>query len=569
MRAPRQAISVVGPALLCVLALLAAGCRNSPPAPLISSSASAPASAPAPEPHNDRAVVAVDGVAGGYNPHKLADQSTITTALAALMLPSVFRRNTDGHWHLDRTVMRSAKLTSKDPFTVTYRIRPAAAWSDGVPIRAEDFAYLRSQMTSQPGVVDPAGYELVSGISARAGGTTVVVSFDEPYPAWRSLFSHLLPAHLLKDAPGGWSGALATGYPASGGPFQVGSVAVARGQVVLRRNDRYWGRPSRLRRITFLAGSPAGEAAPRVAARLLAKGGAQIGVLRATRGTARALATLDGDRFRSRTVPRNQVAQITLLSPGEPLRKAIAAGIDREKLIAAGTQGAKHPHRVDSLVGASAASGTASMPADAPGAHPHPGAAPHLLRKAGYHRSTGGGWRKDGKPLRVIVGAVHAEPYDAIATELVAELNAAGLPARRRTSRSDPLYGRTPEPVDVLVGPRPSGGARVSELASELGCAGEAAPGHEQPTHRARHRDEADLCDPELAPLIEEALSGRIPTEEALDAVAAHLWSRAVIVPLFQITDVVAVERTIHGVASRGNADALFAGASGWSRTGK
>jgi ABC-type transport system substrate-binding protein len=569
VRPPRPAIRALVPALLCVLALLAAGCRTSPPAPRVTKSAAPSASAPAPEPHHNQAVVAVDGVAGGYNPHKLADQSTITTALAALMLPSVFRRTTDGHWRLDRTVMRSAKVTSTGPFTVTYRIRPAAAWSDGVPIRAEDFAYLRSRMTSQPGVVDPAGYELISGISARAGGTTVVVSFEEPYPAWRNLFSDLLPAHLLKDAPGGWSGALATGYPASGGPFQVGSVAVARGQVVLRRNDRYWGRPSRLRRITFLADSPAGESAPGAAARLLSEGGAQVGVLRATRDTRRALAKLPEKRVGTRTVSRHQVAQLTLRPADEGLRKAIAAGIDRKKLIAAGTQDAKHRHRVDSLVGASAASAKTSMPAGAPGARPNPEAAPRLLRQVGYHRSSGSGWRKDGKTLRVIVGAVHAEPYDAIATELVAELNAAGLPARRRTSQSGPPYGRTTEPVDVIVGPRPSGGAPVSELASELGCVGEGASGHEQPAHRARHRDRADLCDPELAPLIEEALSGRIPAEEALDAVAPHIWSQAVIVPLFQITDIVAVDRTIHGAAREGGAAALFAGAPAWSRTGK
>jgi ABC-type transport system substrate-binding protein len=567
MRASRRVLCVLAPALACVLALLASGCRRTPPPPLVSSSPSA--SRPTPTPHTDRAVVAVDGVSGGYNPHKLADQSTITTALAQLMLPSTFRRNTRGQLRLDRSVMRSAQVSSHDPFTVTYRIRPAAAWSDGVPIRAEDFSYLHREMTSQPGVVDPAGYALISGISARAGGTEVLVTFHEPYPAWRSLFSDLLPAHLLKDAPGGWAGALATGYPASGGPFQVDAFAVARGEVELQRNDRYWGEPSRLRGITFLATSPVGTPVPGSAGHLLASGGAQLAVLRATRSTRQEMSRLAAKRVHSRTVRRRQVAQLSLRSPHERLRKAIAAGIDRTKLIAAGTQGAKHPHRVDSLVGASATSHDAAMPADAPGARPHPKAAPHLLREDGYHRESGGGWVKDGTPLHVIVGAVDAEPYDAIASELVAELNAAGLPATRRTSRSSPLYSQAPEAVDVLIGPRPTGGDPASELASELGCTTGSATGQEHPERGPQLRRGPGLCGPERAPLLEEALSGRIPVEDALDAAGPHIWSQAVIVPLFQLTDVTARAGTIHGVAKNGDAAALFASATTWSRTGK
>src|SRR5206468_5397442 len=43
---------------------------------------------------------------------------------------------------LDRDLMESAELTGERPQTVTYRIQPAATWSDGVSIGAEDFTYL-------------------------------------------------------------------------------------------------------------------------------------------------------------------------------------------------------------------------------------------------------------------------------------------------------------------------------------------------------------------------------------------------------------------------------------------
>ena len=82
---------------------------------------------------------------------------------------------------------------------------------------AEDFVYLRNQMSSQPGVIDPAGYRLISGITARDNAKTITVTFAKPYPGWRSLFADLLPAHLLKDAPGGFANGLNDSFPATAG----------------------------------------------------------------------------------------------------------------------------------------------------------------------------------------------------------------------------------------------------------------------------------------------------------------------------------------------------------------
>ncbi len=194
-------------------------------------------------------VVGVSTLAGGYNPHDIADQSAITTALADLLLPSAFRPGPDGVPQLDRTVMSSASVTNADPYTVTYRIRSDASWSDAAPIAAEDFVYLWQQITGNPGAVDAAGYRLISDINARDAGKVVEVVFDKPYPGWRALFANLLPAHLLKDAPGGWAGALQNNFPATAGPYAIKTLDTDRGEVVLERNDRYWGEPATLDRI--------------------------------------------------------------------------------------------------------------------------------------------------------------------------------------------------------------------------------------------------------------------------------------------------------------------------------
>ena len=91
------------------------------------------------------------------------------------MLPSSFRPIPDpqpptgSRWELDPTLLESAEVTSEDPFTVTYKIRPEAQWTDNAPIAADDYWYLWRQMVSQPGVVDPAGYDLITGVQSRRG----------------------------------------------------------------------------------------------------------------------------------------------------------------------------------------------------------------------------------------------------------------------------------------------------------------------------------------------------------------------------------------------------------------
>ena len=79
---------------------LLAGCSNTPPPPVVGTVAPRPSTAPT---KPGEIVVGVDNITGGYNPHVLADQSTITTALSTMLLPSVFGPAPDGSPDLDRT----------------------------------------------------------------------------------------------------------------------------------------------------------------------------------------------------------------------------------------------------------------------------------------------------------------------------------------------------------------------------------------------------------------------------------------------------------------------------------
>src|SRR6516165_5405363 len=246
MGVPRRArrLFVVVGVLISLFGLVLVACTvNPPPAP---QSTDTPHSAPPPPQRPTQIIMGIDSIGAGFNPHLLSDLSPVNAAISALVLPSAFRpvpdpnTPTGSRWEMDPTLLVSAEVTSQNPFTVTYKIRPEAQWTDNAPIGADDFWYLWRQMVSQPGVVDPAGYDLITGVQSLEGGKQAVVTFSQPYPAWKELFNNLLPAHIVKDVPGGFPAGLSRAMPVTGGQFRVETLHPQRDEILLARNDRFW-----------------------------------------------------------------------------------------------------------------------------------------------------------------------------------------------------------------------------------------------------------------------------------------------------------------------------------------
>ncbi|TKV61572.1 hypothetical protein FDO65_08405 [Nakamurella flava] len=239
-------------------ALAAAACTPyGLPAPIAPSGESS-ASARPPEPGT--IVVGLDGPGvpvTGFNPYAIADWSPAAAAVAGLVLPSVFTIGRDGRAVIDVDVVDAVTVTSTEPFTVTYTLDRKASWSDGTPVTAEDFAYLRDQLLTQPATVDTAGYRLITAIRSRDAGKTVDVEFATSFPGYPSLFSPLLPSHILKDSPAGWAGALSSDIPVSGGRFRMNPYDPVTGQITLARNDKYWGAQPGPAAVVLRLGSPA------------------------------------------------------------------------------------------------------------------------------------------------------------------------------------------------------------------------------------------------------------------------------------------------------------------------
>jgi ABC-type transport system substrate-binding protein len=237
-----------------VCSVMLAACSASPPPPQQQSKVPDTAA----QAGKDTIYVGIDSVGPGLNPHLSADQSSATSAVAALTLPSAFRPvlGADGQtvWRMDSSLLISADTTGGPavdpaapdggPFTVTYKIQQNAQWSDGQPITADDFRYLWQQMVQRAGVVAPAGYRLIKDMRSTNGGKQVAVEFTAPYPDWRQLFSALLPSHTFGGSSNGFTTGLDGGLPESGGPYKISNIDRSRDEISLQRNDRYWMTPA-------------------------------------------------------------------------------------------------------------------------------------------------------------------------------------------------------------------------------------------------------------------------------------------------------------------------------------
>ncbi len=534
-------------------------------------------------------MIGVDDLDGGFNPHTLADLTPTGVAVAGLLLPSAFRQQPDGSWQLDRTLLSSALVTGTDPFTVTYRIRQDAAWSDTAPIAAEDFGYLVEQMRSQPGVIDSAGYQLIDQVISADGGKTVEVRFRSPYPGWRTLFRHLLPAHLLKDAPGGFHDALDNSVPVSGGPFVLTSVDPARRELTLARNDRYWADPARADRLV-LRQLPAAELALS-----LRSGAVQAGLFGRPDATTSYL--LDRHDVSQRTVvPQPSVAHAMLRPVAapldeEPVRAAAAAALDRAALIATGTgSGPSAELPADAQVLAPSQGGyEATAPESGPPVEPDEGTVIELLTEAGYARVPQG-WERGGELLELVVAAPEdRDPYPTLAARVAAQLRMLGIQVRLVTPPADELYttlldptsaeatatgraapaaadpedsgaaGRLTGPAHIAMVPQPAGGDPATVLASAHGCplvvpAGvPMAPGNL-----------AGVCDPPLQQRIDDALTGTAPIDAVAPAVEPVLWDRLVSVPLYQHSSVLVTTPELVGVTPGPLLEGPLNGAAQW-----
>ncbi len=479
------------------------GCTVSPP-PAPQSTETSRSTAPPPQ-RRTQIIMGIDSIGAGFNPHLLSDLSAVNAAISALVLPSAFRPVADpatptgSRWEMDPTLLTSAEVTNENPFTVTYKIRPEAQWTDNAPIAADDFWYLWRQMVGQPGVVDPAGYDLITGVQSIDGGKQAVVTFSRPYPAWRELFNDILPAHIVKDVPGGFPAGLARALPVTGGQFRVESIDPQRDEILLARNDRYWGPPAKPDLILFRrAGAPAALADS------VRNGDTQVAQVHGGSAAFAQLSAIPDVRTARIMTPR--VMQLTLrANEPEAGRRASAQGDSgTARRGPARRRGRGQRQHRQPGPGADPLAQRSRLRADRAAGDDRTAALGLLESRSGYQidtrhleppEITRGRVSKDGKQLTLVIGVAANDPTSlAVANTAADQLRNVGIAATVLALDPVAMYrdALVNNRVDALVGWREAGGNLATLLASRYSCpaleATAVSHGHAAPTAVVRLR---------------------------------------------------------------------------------
>lgn len=407
-------------------------------------------------------LLALNRVEEGFNPHLLADQGVDTDLVASLLLPSAFVPGPDGTPRLNTDLLVSAVPLPGSPSTIRYTIDQAAQWSDGVPVAAEDFEYLWQQMTGQPGVVDPAGYDRIEEVRSGAGGKVVDVVFESVPEHWRGLFTHLLPAHILKGAPDGFQGAMRRLPVMSAGPFMIRTADIGRGEIEFVRNDRYWARAPEVDQVVVRRATGAGQLGA-----ALRDGPGAMALVPATEVSTDVAGTVPGvasallDDSAQLELGLNTTAR-AFADPA--VRRAVAAAVD--------------PEVVGRIVTGESAPRTTAFPFPerTPGTvTASPALVEQSLTAAGFARR-GARWERDGDPLSITLGVEAADDRAVTAAyTVVDQLRGAGIGAQVWELDPTALYADAlPHGlVDAVVGWQRTGGIPEVAAVSRFACPAE------------------------------------------------------------------------------------------------
>ncbi|HEU4348292.1 MAG TPA: ABC transporter family substrate-binding protein [Actinoplanes sp.] len=199
----------------------------------------------------------------------IAAGNSVATAYAEIrVLLAPFRTFPDFTIHADPDLVvgEPTSETTGGKQVVTYKINPAAVWSDGDQIDAKDFRFTWELQKSSdpktggcPDLISTTGYDQIESVEGADNDKTVTVTYAKPFSDWKSLFT-LYPQHVMdKGDPKANCAAVVKGWPAAdgvpvaSGPFLLdkAGIDVNKKIATLTRNEKFWGEKPKLDRIVL------------------------------------------------------------------------------------------------------------------------------------------------------------------------------------------------------------------------------------------------------------------------------------------------------------------------------
>ena len=229
-----------------------------------------------------------------YNNGLASSNSVKNTIVLTQVLPSPFRFNgPTGELALETELMDAVNVVSDDPQVIEYVVNADAVWSDGEPFDCDDFYFQWASGNGSVKQLDDAGnpvvdeesgteldlfqvagtggWEDIESLECSEDGKTITTTYSTIYSDWRSVFSSILPVHIIESQSGvddavaafenddraaleamaeffnnGWSlnpGELKPEIMPSAGPLITDSWE-AGSSLTLVPNASYWGTPA-------------------------------------------------------------------------------------------------------------------------------------------------------------------------------------------------------------------------------------------------------------------------------------------------------------------------------------
>jgi peptide/nickel transport system substrate-binding protein len=439
---------------------------------------------------------------------------------------------------------------------IRVRIRQAAAWSDGVPLRCEDVKFTWRTVTD-PRVLmsNRLGWDAIKRIDCPTP-RDVVITMKRPYALFMSriLQAPPLPRHELegKDFNTYWNDRITV----SSGPFRF--VEWKRGvRFVLERNPRYWNADGAV----DLGAGPAPERggpprpyADRVVFRFVKDANtlkmqlrmteADVAMIPADTNLSEELSQTPDTGFAA--PPGALVEMLAMNTARAPLddvrvRRAIAYAIDRE-MIARVVLKDQVPVLQSSLVPTQPAYVSSPFSKYAPNAS----RVRDLLTEAGFERSGTGLWNRNGTPLQLeYVAAAGSYPFRMRVGQLLQQqLEAQGIGMSIQLVTPEVLYSEVAPKGRYHLGEWSE--ITGNEPAPALLFTCDAIPRKPQFAGKNRFR----YCNRELDALIAQADATVDVSQRGnlIRQIDRHVADALPIVPLFQSPDTIAWNTRIRGI---------------------
>jgi peptide/nickel transport system substrate-binding protein len=177
-------------------------------------------------------------------------------SIVGVALPGAYRQAPD--FSYEPMLVDHVDVATAPVFSLTYHLKQQAVWSDGRPVGADDLIFTWQTMVNPSNdIASRSGYDRITN-AVKLDAETVRFEFSSVVAGWQSLFSVVLPQHVLagRDFNTVWQSEIAdpaTHTPIGAGPFLLTDWTKGQG-MTLTRNPLWWGsRVPSLSQILFRA----------------------------------------------------------------------------------------------------------------------------------------------------------------------------------------------------------------------------------------------------------------------------------------------------------------------------